>query len=131
MLIGLALLGCADTWTHADIQIDIKGASWQRESRIRACIQDQQVQTHALQAGRIAIDYLYGPLELTLQLLPPKDHGDNPSHQVDMSISKLGYYSEEWLSCATMECLPCQVDSLLEQGPLLLAIRLDPEELNE
>ena len=131
MLLSLVLWGCADDWQYADVQIDLSDAGWQRESRVRVCIQDQQVQESALQAGRLAVDFLTLPIELTLQLLPPLEEGSEPSHQLLRSLSKEGYYSEQWRSCATMDCQLCQTEPINNSGSILLAVRLDPNEREE
>ena len=131
VLLSLVLWACADEWQYANVQLDLLDADWQRESRVRICVQDQQVQESALQAGRVAVDFLSFPLELTIQLLPPLEEGSNPSHHIIKSISKEGYYSEQWHDCATMDCTPCQTESLNNSGSVLLAVRLDPDEREE
>ena len=128
MLISLVLLACTDDWRYADIQLDISRANWQRESRIRTCVQDQQSHESALQAGRVAMDFLNVPLKLTVQLIPPVGEGDSASHQITESIDSVGYHRTEWVACEPIDCPPCQVIVGNEQGSELLAIRLDPDE---
>ena len=128
MLYCLLLWACADDWQHADIQLDLSQANWQRESRLRACIHGQQNHESALQAGRVAVDFLSLPMALTVQLFPPQGEGDEPSHALSQSIDSIGYHSAEWETCDSIQCIPCQAEVSTEQGTELLAIRLNPDE---
>ena len=116
--------GCADDWSHADIQLDVSGAPWQSNSRLRACVTGQSIHEATLQRGLIIIDFLSFPTELRLQLLPPAGEGDRPMFELEQSLSQSEYTHTEWATCN--DCSPCET-SLGTSGDSTLAIRLMDE----
>jgi hypothetical protein len=120
----LLFLGCADDWSHANIQLDVSGAPWQSNSRIRSCVTGQSIHETTLQTGLIIIDFLSLPAELSLQLLPPEGEGDQPIFELEHALTQAEYTQAEWISCS--DCSPCET-SLGTSGDSILAIRIMDE----
>ena len=77
-LLPLAL-GVCDDWQHADIQLDLSQANWQLGKPFgETCIHGQQNHESALQAGRVAVDFLSLPMALTVKLFHHKGKEMNP-----------------------------------------------------
>jgi hypothetical protein len=122
MLLLTFALACGGVDTvSADFQLDIIGANLNDTDRVRICVAGQAVHEEALGHGRIAVEGLSGPIEVSVHRL---EDGVSLGHIEPITLSEAISFTEtDWRQ--DDDALPCTVEQsgAHEGGSQFLAVR--------
>ena len=123
MLLLLTLaLACGGVGTvSADFQLDILNAGLKDTDRVRICVTGQAVHEEALGHGRIAVEDLSGPIEVSVHRL---QDSISLGHIEPITLNEAASFAEtDWH--VDDDALPCTLEpsGAHEAGSQILAVR--------
>ena len=123
------LMGCTNqTWSNADLQVDITGTTWDTEERARLCVEGVGVLEEAMATGRIAFTGIPDDTEVVLivDVLIDGDTGGSGSRRGragPISFADGSWQTTAWQDCKG-DCPACTTaGSRAESDGQLLAVR--------
>ncbi len=118
--------GCSvEDWRSADLQLDIGGAPWGTEDRVRICVDGVGNLEEALGAGRVAFTGIpvQDEVTVTVDLL---DEDEARLGRAGPIVLRETWQRTEWSLCEE-DCTACTASGTRAEGEasLLLAIRFE------